>query len=196
MDGNPTIISEPVDESRWLFIADRPLHGDGERRFTSCEEAGDVPIAEALLEIAGVEEVVLRGNSVLVTKQADSTWPALEERIRYAIGSGVSGAQDVPGSDIAPADDDAMFEVAAEVFQSHINPTVASHGGKVELIDVQDGTVIVRLQGGCQGCGMANVTLKQGIEGSLRRVLPSLRGVEDITDHSAGTNPYFSAQKK
>ncbi len=196
MNGIPTITVEPVDESRWLFTADRLLHGDGERRFTSCEEAGDVPLAEALLEIAGVEEVTLRGNSVMVAKRADSTWPALEERIRYAISSGVSGAPEGSISDAAPADDDTMFEIAAEVFRTNINPTVASHGGSVELIDVQDGTAIVRLQGGCQGCGMANVTLKQGIEGSLRRVLPSLRGVEDITDHSAGTNPYFSAQKK
>jgi Fe-S cluster biogenesis protein NfuA len=196
MDATLIITTEPIDEARWLFTANQPLHGVGEHRLTSCEEAAGFPVAEALLEIAGVREVVLRGDAVMVTKRADASWSALEERIRYAITSAVAGAEESPGVDQAPADDDAMFEIASELFRTVINPTVAGHGGKVELIDVQDGTVIVRLQGGCQGCGMANVTLKQGIEGSLRRALPSLRGVEDITDHSAGTDPYFSAQKK
>ena len=75
-------------------------------------------------------------------------------------------------------------------------PGVAQHGGAVELIDVQDATVVLRMLGGCQGCGMANVTLRQGIESSLKRALPSLQGLKDITDHAAGTNPYFTAGSK
>ena len=55
------------------------------------------------------------------------------------------------------------------------------------LIDVDDATVIVRMMGGCQGCGMADVTLRQGIESSLKRVLPSLKGIKDITDHASAS---------
>src|SRR2546423_13662782 len=73
---------------------------------------------------------------------------------------------------------------------------VARHGGRVELIDVQDAVVMVRMAGGCQGCGMADVTLRQGIEAMLQQHLPEVKGVVDITDHAAGSNPYFAAAKK
>ena len=90
-----------------------------------------------------------------------------------------------------PRDDDAIYQLVSDVFREQINPMVAKHGGKVELLDVQDATVVVRMKGGCQGCGMATVTLRQGIEASLKRMLPDLKGIRDITDHGAGTNPYY-----
>jgi len=89
-------------------------------------------------------------------------------------------------------DDDAVFALVSDVFEREINPAVARHGGRVELIDVQDRTIVVRMKGGCQGCGMATVTLRQGIEASLRRLVPGLNGIRDITDHTAGTNPYYA----
>jgi Fe/S biogenesis protein NfuA len=73
---------------------------------------------------------------------------------------------------------------------------VAGHGGRVDLIDVQDSTVLLRLAGGCQGCGMADVTLRQGIEQVLRQAIPEVRGIVDVTDHSSGANPYFASAKK
>jgi Fe-S cluster biogenesis protein NfuA len=91
----------------------------------------------------------------------------------------------------AGLDDDSMFDVVEEIFHTQINPAVAQHGGRIDLLDVQDGVVVVRLMGGCQGCGMANQTLRQGVEASLRRAVPGFRGVRDITDHSAGANPYY-----
>ena len=87
--------------------------------------------------------------------------------------------------------DDTIYDMVSGIFEHQINPGVASHGGKVELIDVQDGTVYLRMMGGCQGCGMASVTLRQGIEASLRRSIPQLQGIRDITDHASGTNPYY-----
>jgi len=95
---------------------------------------------------------------------------------------------------VAPLDDDTMFEVVAEIFRGDINPMVARHGGRVDLVDVQDGTVVVRMMGGCQGCGMATVTLRQGIETALRRALPALHGIRDITDHAAGSTPYYKSE--
>jgi Fe-S cluster biogenesis protein NfuA len=97
-----------------------------------------------------------------------------------------------PGA--VPPDDDAIFAFVTELFREQINPAVAKHGGQVELIDVQDRTVIVRMKGGCQGCGMATVTLRQGIEASLKRMIPELAGIRDITDHTAGTKPYYTAR--
>jgi len=73
---------------------------------------------------------------------------------------------------------------------------VAQHGGFVDLLDVQDGIVMLRMGGGCQGCGMADVTLRQGIEKALRQRVPEIAGILDVTDHSAGSNPYVTASKK
>src|ERR1044072_7503640 len=97
------------------------------------------------------------------------------------------------GAASAPNDDDAIYAFVTELFREQINPQVAKHGGQVELIDVQDRTVVVRMKGGCQGCGMATVTLRQGIEASLKRMIPDLAGIRDITDHTAGTKPYYTA---
>src|SRR2546430_17587863 len=85
------------------------------------------------------------------------------------------------------------YERVADLFESQANPMVARHGGRVELIDVQDAVVMLRMGGGCQGCGMADVTLRQGIEGPLAQAAPEGRGILDITGHTAGANPYFPA---
>ena len=88
--------------------------------------------------------------------------------------------------------DDGIYDVVDRLFREEINPMVAKHGGKVELLDVQDATVVVRMMGGCQGCGMATVTLRQGIETALRQAVPGVRGIKDITDHASGKNPYYA----
>lgn len=83
-----------------------------------------------------------------------------------------------------------------QVLDQQINPSIASHGGKAELVAVEDDTAYLRLSGGCQGCGMASVTLNQGIEVALREAVPEIAKVVDVTDHAAGSNPYFESSKK
>ena len=76
--------------------------------------------------------------------------------------------------------------------QTEINPGLASHGGEVSLIDVvDDGIAVLRFGGGCQGCGQADVTLKEGIEKTLLERIPELKGVRDVTDHSVKENAYY-----
>jgi Fe/S biogenesis protein NfuA len=82
-----------------------------------------------------------------------------------------------------------------ELIDNRINPGVAAHGGNVELLDIQDGTVYVRLGGGCQGCGMVDVTLRQGIEALIREEIPEIQQVVDSTDHASGQNPYYQPAK-
>lgn len=83
-----------------------------------------------------------------------------------------------------------------QVLTSQINPAIAGHGGAAELVSV-DGTIAyMRLSGGCQGCGMATVTLKQGIERILTEAIPEITEVVDVTDHASGDNPYYEAAKK
>jgi Fe/S biogenesis protein NfuA len=82
-----------------------------------------------------------------------------------------------------------------ELIDTMINPAVAGHGGYVELIDVQESRVYLQMGGGCQGCGAADVTLKSGIERLIKEEQPEVSEVLDTTDHSSGTNPYYTAGK-
>jgi Fe/S biogenesis protein NfuA len=82
-----------------------------------------------------------------------------------------------------------------ELLDTQINPGVATHGGHVELMDVQDNVVYIRFGGGCQGCGMVSVTLNQGVEQAIREAFPEIREIVDVTDHAAGTNPYYQSSK-
>jgi len=84
-----------------------------------------------------------------------------------------------------------LAEQVEKVLEEQINPGVAQHGGQVSLVDIRDNVVYLRMGGGCQGCGMASVTLTQGIKRALREAVPQIEGVEDVTDHSAGDNPYY-----
>ncbi len=93
------------------------------------------------------------------------------------------------------AADGELAEKVAQVIETHINPAVAMHGGRVKLVDVRDNTVYVQLAGGCQGCGMATVTLKHGIERMLREAFPEIDDVVDVTDHSTGSRPYYQQRQ-
>ena len=99
----------------------------------------------------------------------------------------------------APPPADLSGDVAQRVIQvldQQVNPAIAGHGGRAELVAVEQGTAYLRLGGGCQGCAMATVTLSQGIERAIIQALPEITSVVDVTDHQSGTNPYFEAAKK
>jgi Fe/S biogenesis protein NfuA len=99
----------------------------------------------------------------------------------------------------APASGDLSGDVAQRVIQvldQRVNPSIAAHGGRAELVAVEEGTAYLRLGGGCQGCAMATVTLSQGIETAILDAVPEITSVVDVTDHQSGTNPYFESAKK
>jgi Fe/S biogenesis protein NfuA len=87
-------------------------------------------------------------------------------------------------------------EQVQQLLDQRINPAIAAHGGIAQLVAVEDGTAYVRLAGGCQGCGMATVTVSQGIEAAITAAIPEIIRVVDVTDHASGTNPYFEAAAK
>ena len=199
------ITAEPIDNQRCKFVLSVPALEGGVRRFASADDAKGSPLAEAIFAIPGlgVSELIVSGNIVTVVKQAPTPWQAVGRAVGSAIRSAL--AADVPAvtpatrpatADSSAVNDDALYEQVSKVFDEQVNPMVARHGGRVELIDVQDGVVMLRMGGGCQGCGMADVTLRQGIEGMLGKLVPDVRGIVDITDHTTGSNPYFQASKK
>jgi Fe/S biogenesis protein NfuA len=89
-----------------------------------------------------------------------------------------------------------VAERVSQILDVQINPSIAAHGGHAELVAVEDDTAYLRLSGGCQGCGMATVTLKHGIEVAIKQAVPEIEQVVDVTDHASGDNPYFEAAKK
>jgi Fe/S biogenesis protein NfuA len=90
----------------------------------------------------------------------------------------------------------SVAERVVAVVDQAINPAIASHGGFVEVVAVEDKTAYVRLGGGCQGCGMASVTLSQGIESTITQMVPEVLKVVDVTDHAQGENPFYEQAKK
>ena len=83
-----------------------------------------------------------------------------------------------------------------QVLEQQINPSIAAHGGRADLVAVEEDVAYLRLSGGCAGCGMAAVTLSQGIEVALRDSVSEIHRIVDVTDHASGTNPYYEAAKK
>ena len=90
-----------------------------------------------------------------------------------------------------PGDDASLEARVAAVLDHEINPSIAGHGGWAQLVEVDGRDVHLSLGGGCQGCGMAQVTLRQGIEVALRHWVPDIGVVHDVTDHTSGENPYY-----
>ncbi len=88
-----------------------------------------------------------------------------------------------------------VVERVRRVIEERVNPGVAMHGGRVKLVDIRDDIVYVSMGGGCQGCGMASVTLTQGIKQLIKEAAPEIVDVRDVTDHAAGKDPYFSPTK-
>ena len=97
----------------------------------------------------------------------------------------------------APSKDGATStaERAQQVLDDVINPAVDAHGGRIVISGIDDGTISVRLEGGCQGCAMAASTLRQGVEPILKELIPEIVAIVDSTDHPAGTAPYYKTKK-
>jgi Fe/S biogenesis protein NfuA len=86
----------------------------------------------------------------------------------------------------------SIEERVQQLIELYINPAIAAHGGFVTLAGIEEDRALVELGGGCQGCGLAAMTLRQGIESSIKHHVPEILEVVDITDHAAGENPFFA----
>lgn len=77
------------------------------------------------------------------------------------------------------------------LFDEQVRPALAAHGGNVEIVDLDNDVLYLRLQGGCQGCSSSSATLKQGIQTLVKQTFPEIKDVVDVTDHADGENPYM-----
>lgn len=198
MDQDVTIKAVPIDAQRCRFTVDRPVLKERAVFFSTVGKAAGSPLVEALFALPGVSTVLISHDTVTVTRTGFGEWPDLARQIGAAIRAQIqSGATPVAEAALAsmPREDEIRARVE-HLLETQINPAVGSHGGWVELLGVQGNNVFLQLGGGCQGCGMADVTLKQGIETLLREEIPELGDVLDQTDHAAGRNPYYAQSKK
>lgn len=165
----------------------------------------------AVLERSVLPSVVARGGGLrvagvtggVVTLEASGSPGAafpLVSRVEALIRAAVPEVTGIrltgPGDEPAPAAEGDLAGRVRRVLDAEINPAIAAHRGQVVLAGAGEGWVRVRLEGGCQGCSLAEVTLRQGIEPVLRARVPDLVGLTDVTDHEAGTGPFFSPAKR
>jgi Fe-S cluster biogenesis protein NfuA len=198
MDQEIRITAEPKDLESCKFTVSRPVYAGGSVYFGRRDRAVGSPLAERIFDIPGVVAVLIQDNVVTVTTDGTDDWRTIGKQIGGAIRSVLqSDAPPISPKALAqaPPADEIRQKIQA-LFDDQINPAIAAHGGWVEVIDVKDNEVYLRLGGGCQGCGAADVTLKQGIEKSIRQLVPEVGAIMDTTDHAAGRNPYYAPSEK
>ena len=148
------------------------------------------------LRVAGVEDGVVTLEASGSPGAALPLASRVEALIRAAVPE-VTGIRVIgPGGKPPSAATGGLADRVRRVLDAEINPAIAAHRGRVVLAGVDQGWVRVRLEGGCQGCSLAEVTLRQGIEPLLRASVPDMVGLIDATDHEAGTAPFFSPEKR
>jgi len=263
------------------FLPGRAVLASGERRYGDEAEAAESPLAEMLLRVRGVREILLGVDHISVTREPGADWQVLkppllgvimehflthrpvlretaggtvaaedpatakireifETRIKPALEEecgavtfqgfgagrvmlGLQGAafsmplfavrvkventlrhyvpevesvefvRDAPPGMESNSDglDTPEGLAIRRLLEERINPAVAAHGGYISLVDLQDDKAFILMEGGCQGCGMADETIRQGVEAEIMQEVPSIREVVDVTDHTAGVNPYY-----
>jgi Fe-S cluster biogenesis protein NfuA len=178
---------------------------------TTSPHTGITAAVVAAIERSVIPSIIARGGSLrvmaveggVVTLEASGSpgavGPAsshIEALLRTAVPQVTAVKVVWPGMTPLTIDPGDLTERVRQILHAEVNPAVAAHGGRVSLLDVSGGLVRIRMDGGCQGCSLAEVTIRQGIERLLRARLPEIAGVIDTTDHGAGTHPFFAPGKR
>jgi Fe-S cluster biogenesis protein NfuA len=179
------------------FTTSEPVYPGHSAFFNDRSQSRDSVLVDRLFAIDGVADVLVTHDTVRVTLLGDADWetkvPNVGAAIRDALASGTAISEAVTESLLAPEEVQRRVQ---QVLDAVINPAVASHGGFVKLLDVVNNTVFLEFGGGCQGCGMVSVTLKYGVERTIRDEVPEVGAIMDTTDHAAGRNPYYAPSSK
>ncbi len=172
MEKDIVIIAEPTtNPAACKFNLDRPVYPGGSAYLGNREAARFSPLALRLFEIPEVENLLIAENQITVTKTGHDPWPVIGKQVGAKIREHMRSGQPAVSEEFArslPPEGEIRKKIQ-HLLDTEINPAVGMHGGWVELIDVKKNSVYIRMGGGCQGCGAADVTLKMGIEKSIRR---------------------------
>ncbi len=185
-----------ADTDTCRFVVSRGLHPGGPFFFGSKEQAAGSPLGERLFALPGVANVLISDNLVTICKEPTASWPLLKAAVGIAIRTqlltGVPAILEMHARPGAKAQSDAELTEAIQAFlDKEVNRSIANHGGKISIAGIREGKLFIAMSGGCQGCASSQVTLKQGFEVMLRRVAPEIGEIVDVTDHAAGTQPFY-----
>ncbi len=189
------------------FTAGRPVIVDEEADADSASEDDEVTakikeLIDTRIRPAAAQDggdVIFRGfkDGVVLLEMVGSGYglkDGVENMLRHYVPE-VTGVSDFRDAEAKPGLDTPAGKAIQTLLDDMVNPSVAAHGGHISLVDVREDTAYIRLEGGCQGCGMADVTLKQGVATEIQRVAPDIVTVLDVTDHAGGDNPYYQPGK-
>ena len=200
MDNEIKIVAEISKENPSVckFTVDRVVLPEGCARYTTKDQAQGSPLAQQIFAVAGVSGVDVYGRTIMVRKDVADNWRTLGPLIGTAIRTHLSSGQPAVNRDAMRnrPEEEKLRTAIERILLTQINPAVASHGGSISLLDVHGDTVFLQMSGGCQGCGMASVTLREGIEKALHEQVPGVGEVVDVSDHAAGTNPYYASASR
>ena len=186
-------VTETAQEKIQDVIESEDVEVEGLRISIEGRSASAFQYSLGLATEAEEGDIVLELETFKVLVDANSAEDLKGSVIDYVEDLNSSGFKiDNPNT---PTWDNPKAQKIQELIDERINPAVAAHGGQIELLNVEDDAIYIHMGGGCQGCGMANATLKHGIEAMIQEVFPEIKQVIDTTDHAAGTNPYYSQGK-
>lgn len=180
------------DPATMRFVLEMPVQPGRSANWIAPDS--DAPLARALFDVPGVRAVHVAEATVTVTRAPEGDWAQLKPRIAAAIRATLEDSDAPLGAAEAAPDypDRQLLDKVTDLLDRQANPAIAAHGGHVSAEKVSDGVVYLRMSGGCQGCAASAATLRGGIENMLRAAIPELRDIVDVTDHEAGTNPFYS----
>ena len=201
MVSNPSLISiraetSIADPDSCKFTVSNTVHPGGPFFFDNPDAAAGSPLVERLFALAGIAHVLVAGNVVTIGKKESSLWDDLRAEIGAVIRSqlltGVRAILEAPrSSSPGNRNDDEIREVVQQLLDKETNPSIASHGGKISIVEVKERKLYIERSGGCQGCAASQVTLRQGFELMVRRVAPEVIKIIDATDHASGISPFY-----
>lgn len=194
-DGESAGAEAPEEEPDWESL--EPVSDAPRELIDQVKELIDTRIYPAIEQTGGDIQFHSFVGSTVNVKLAGTGYAMLaqiETMLRHYVPE-VEKVQDYMDAIPKPGLETETGRAVRRVLDERINPAVAGHGGHISLIDVRGPRVFLRLEGGCQGCGMANVTLKQGVEAEIKRAVPQIEEILDVTDHASGENPYYQPGK-
>ncbi len=183
------------DPNMCRFQVNRPVLPDAAVVFNKGDETYSSPLADALFAIDGITRIKVADDQITLSKNVPAPWPELAKFILPAIREPLLSTQPpisaaaIEAAQLSPQAD--MAEAIEALLDQHINPALASHGGFVSLVKVENKDVYIEMGGGCQGCAASQMTMKNGVETAIREICPDVGDIIDVTDHAAGTNPYY-----
>jgi Fe/S biogenesis protein NfuA len=152
--------------------------------------AGEVSAEDSAIESEGIVVVMEKAQAPNI-EGAQIDFVERVNESGFEVTAATQNGQGPGGAASGPPTGD-LAEKVQGVLDDRVNPSIAAHGGSIDLVHVEGTEITLLMSGGCQGCAMSKLTLRQGVEKILHDEVPEITAIHDATDHESGANPYFS----